>query len=217
MPHKSFKVTVQKYPPPLPLAWAFLPAGRTPAAQLHKAHFRAIWRSLTFPGIVKMVLLLLAWPLLLAPRIFAATSRNWKMVKARVGKGPWRQVWEQFLLAAQFGYRPNYYYTLEFFRPEQRRLAGEYIHRYAVKDTLYRRLKGVFVSPLTGKADFARYCQERGLPVQPIVASLVNGKIEGNLFGGLPAKLHGVFDSAIRFHADALVHVNAATLACFAS
>lgn len=92
MPEKSFKVTIQKYPPPLPLAWAFLPAGRSRAAQLHKAHFRAIWRSLSILGVVRVILLLLAWPVFLAPRIFAATRRNWKMVKTRVGKGPVRQI-----------------------------------------------------------------------------------------------------------------------------
>ena len=110
------------------------------------------------------------------------------MIQDRTGKGLWRQMWEQFLLAAQFGFRPTYYYIMEFFLPERRRLAGEYIHRYAVKDSLYRILKGATVSPLTGKVVFAQYCEKRGLPVAPVIASLVDGRVEGGGFSELPAK-----------------------------
>lgn len=188
MTYKGIKITVQKYPPPLPLAWAFLPPGRHRAARLHNAHFQAIWRSRSVLGVCEMAFLLLLWPLLLTPCVYEATRRNWKMVRDRAGKGLWRQVVEQFLLAAQFGFRPTYYYTMEFFLPGQRKHAGEYVHRYAVKDSLYRMLKRVTVSPLTGKVGFARYCEERGLPVAPIVASLADGHIEGDALGGLPAQ-----------------------------
>lgn len=188
MKDKGIKVTVQKYPPPLPLAWAFWPAGDNQVTRLHKVHFRAIWRSRSLLGVGEMVLLLLLWPVLLAPHIYRATRRNGRMIKDRVGKGRLRQMWEQFLLAAWFGFRPSYYYTMEFFLPARFRLAGGYVHRYATKDSLFRMLLPDDISPLTDKIGFARRCQERGLPVSPIIASLAKGRVEDDAFAGLPAK-----------------------------
>lgn len=188
MKYKGVKITVQKYPPPLPLAWAFLSIGQGRAAQLHRAHFKAIWRSCTFLGACQMAGLLLLWPILMAPKIIAATQRNGEMVRKRTGKSKLRQACEQLWLTARYGFRPHYYYIFELFLPENRRNAGDYVHRYVVKDSLYRMLKQSIVSPLTDKLGFAAYCKERGLSVAGIVASLVDGKIEGGTFAGLPAK-----------------------------
>ncbi|WP_374653848.1 sugar-transfer associated ATP-grasp domain-containing protein [Dongia sp.] len=181
------KIGIQKFPPPLPLLWAFLPAGQGYAARLHKLHFRAIWRSMGWLQKLEMAGLLILWPFLLAPRIADLTRRNGAMVKARTGKGIARQIAEQVILAARFGFRPQAYYVMEFFLPERRAEAGDYIHRYVVKDGLYRRIKrGLVVSPLTDKEGFASYCTERGLPVSHMELSLGKGAI---LSGGgkLPA------------------------------
>src|SRR5690242_12831460 len=95
------KISVQKFPPPLPLAWAFLPPGPGHAARLHKLHYRAIWRSLKLAGRIEMVFLLLLWPFLLLPRLVEMTSRNSAMVKARTGKSVPHQMLEQVCLAAR--------------------------------------------------------------------------------------------------------------------
>lgn len=183
----GIKVSVQKFPPPLPLAWAFLPPGEGFAARLHKLHYRLVWRSLSPLRKLEMAVLLLLWPFLLAIRIADVTRRNGAMVKARTGKGILRQVMEQVALAARFGFRPQAYYVMEFFLPERYREAGNYIHRYVVKDSLYRQLKGDKVSsPLTGKEGFAAYCQERGLPVSVTEISLSGGRID-NGATSLPA------------------------------
>jgi hypothetical protein len=187
MSQKDIKITVQKFPPPLPLAWACLPDGGDQVTRLHKVHYRAIWRSRNLLGALEMMALFLLWPFLLFPRIRQATRRNGAMIQQRTGKSRLRQMWEQLVLAARFGIRPDFYYKMEFFLPERARLAGGYVHRYATKDSLYRLLKpdGVGLSPLTDKVGFARYCAERNLKVAPIIAALQDGRIVGP-FNGLP-------------------------------
>ncbi len=86
MMYKGFKVTVQKYPPPLPLAWAFFPVRRNTAAHLHQVHYRAIWGSQSFGGAVSLAGLLLLWPFFMIRHILDATRRNGDMVLARTGK-----------------------------------------------------------------------------------------------------------------------------------
>jgi hypothetical protein len=171
------KVTAQKAPPPLPLAWAFLPSGAGSAASLHKLHYRAIWRSQGFLGGLQIMALFLVWPLLLLPRIWIATRRNGALAKAASGKGLLRQAWEQLMLAARFGFRPQAYYVMEFYRAERAAQAGDYIHRFVVKDGLYRRLKGTVATPLTDKTGFTTFCQARNLPVAAMEMSFTDGKI----------------------------------------
>lgn len=172
------KVTTQKAPPPLPLAWAFLPPGPGHAARLHKLHYRAVWQSQGLLGGLQIAALFLVWPLLILPRIWAATKRNGAIAKAATGKGFLRQVCEQLGLAARFGFRPQAYYVMEFFRPERAAQARDYIHRFVVKDGLYRRLKGTVATPLTDKTGFADFCVARGLPVAAMEMSFSKGRID---------------------------------------
>jgi hypothetical protein len=171
------KVSAQKAPPPLPMTWAFLRPAAGFAAQLHKQHYRAIWQSQGLLGGLQIMALFIVWPLLLLPRIWIATRRNGALAKAASGKGMLRQAWEQLVLAARFGFRPQAYYVMEFFRPERAAEAGDYIHRFVVKDGLYRRLKRDVATPLTDKTGFTDFCQARGLPVAAMEMSFVDGKI----------------------------------------
>ncbi len=182
----GIKVTALKYPPSLPLLWAFLPPADNDAARLHKLHYRLIWRSLGPLRKAEMLVLLLLWPFFLGRLIRKFVKRNGQMVKARTGKGAFRQVLEQVILAARFGFRPQAYYVMEFFLPERFAEAGLYIHRFAVKDSLYRRLKPRTFSPLTDKVGFATFCLEHGLPVSAMELSLDKGAIAGGS-GKLPA------------------------------
>lgn len=183
------KITAQMMPPPLPLAWAHLGDGGDAVGRLHKVHYRAIWNSRGLMGGLEMMALFLLWPFLIPSRIFQATRRNGAIAKAASGKGVLRQAWEQLVLAARFGFRPDYYYRMELYRPPLYGRAGGYMHRYATKDSLYRLLKpnGVELAPLTDKVGFARYAAKRGLQVAPIVAALNKGAVIGT-FDGLPAK-----------------------------
>ncbi|WP_374310045.1 sugar-transfer associated ATP-grasp domain-containing protein [Dongia sp.] len=185
---KGIKVTVQKLPPPLPLAWAFASGGTDRVKRLHRTHYRAVWRSRGMIGRLELFGLLLCWPLIVLARICYTTRRNGAMVRARTGKSLWRQAWEQLLLAARFGIVPDYYYKLDFYLPEHFGQAAHYVQRGATKDSLYRLLKpdDTAWSPLTDKVVFAQYCLARDIPVAPIVASLREGRIDGT-FDALPA------------------------------
>ncbi|MBI2255412.1 MAG: hypothetical protein HYU58_12390 [Proteobacteria bacterium] len=183
------KITAQMVPPPLPLAWAHLNDAENAVARIHKVHYRAIWRSQGVLGGLEMMALFLLWPLLILLRIIQATQRNAAMAKAATGKGVLRQAWEQLVLAARFGFRPDYYYKMELYLPAHYGVAGGYVHRYATKDSLYRLLKpaGVGLAPLTDKVGFARYAAQRGLSVVPVVAAFDKGKVVGD-FVGLPPR-----------------------------
>ena len=189
MAASKIKITVQKFPPSLPLLWAFLPYGTDQVTRLHRLHFRAIWRSRSLLGALELAFLLLLWPFLVAPKIRATTRRNGAMIRARTGKSELRQMWEQLLLSARFGFRPDNYYKMELFLPDHYARAGGYVHRYATKDSIYRLLKpdGVGWSPLTDKVGFAHYCEARDLKVAPIIAALKGGEIVGT-FKGLPPR-----------------------------
>lgn len=185
----GFKVTVQKFPPPLPLAWAFWPARKGDAvAQLHKTHYRAIWRSRDILGALEMMGLFLLWPALTVPRIWQATRRNGARVRQLTGKHQARQMWEQACLIARFGFRPSAYYAMELYLPEHSRAAAGYVHRSATKDSLYRMLAPSTGASLTNKVHFANYCQEQGLPAATVILSLDNGRVMTEGFTKLPPK-----------------------------
>jgi hypothetical protein len=184
----GIKVTVQKLPLPLPLSWAFAPVGSDKVMQLHRTHYRVVWRSRGIVGRLELAGLLLCWPLVVLARICYTTRRNGAMVRARTRKGLLRQAWEQLQLAARFGIVPDYYYKLDLYRPEHFGQATHYVQRGATKDSLYRLLKpdDTAWSPLTDKVVFAQYCLARSIPVAPIVASLREGRVDGT-FDALPA------------------------------
>lgn len=185
----SYKVTVQKFPPPLPLAWAFRPAAPgDQVTKLHKTHYRAVWRRRNLLTFLEMVVLLLLWPLLQAPGIWRMTQQNGARIKAMTGKSLVRQMWEQVCVAARFGHRPSAYYAMEFFLPERRRMAAGYVHRFATKDSLYRMLAPASGATLTDKVGFASYCREQHLPAAPVILALDKGRVVTEGFTDLPSQ-----------------------------
>lgn len=185
----DYKVTVQKFPPPLPLLWTFLPAKAGDAvAKLHKTHYRSIWRSRNPLTALELIVLFLLWPLLILPRIWRATQRNGARVTTLTGKSALRQMWEQFRLAAWTGFSPTAYYAMEFYLPAHFRRAAEYVQRGPTKDSLYRMLAPVGGGTLTDKVGFSEFCHAHGLPASPIVLSVEKGRVVTEGFTALPAK-----------------------------
>lgn len=183
----GFKVTVQKFPPPLPLAWAFLPAAAgDEVTKLHKTHYRSVWRSRNFLGAVEMVGLLLLWPFPMAPRIWAATRRNGARIQQLTGKSLLRQMLEQYYLTARSGFRPSAYYAMEWYLPAHAQAVAGYVQRSATKESLYRMLAPKKAATLTDKVGFARYCEAQGLPAATIVLALDKGRVTSEGFTSLP-------------------------------
>ena len=180
------KISTQMLPPALPVLWSKRRANDN-IRRLHQVHYRAIWKSRSFVGKAGLIICLACWPILILPHVLHATVRNGRLARQETGKSFWRQACDQVVLAARFGFRPEGYYKLEFYRPARMAEADCYVNRNATKDSLYRLLKAKEEnwSPLTDKVTFAKYCIEHGINVSPIVASLRRGQIDVG-FAGLP-------------------------------
>ncbi|MDY0871666.1 sugar-transfer associated ATP-grasp domain-containing protein [Dongia rigui] len=175
------KITAQMMPPPLPLAWVPLANATGTVDALHHAHYRAIWQSRGIFDRLMIVALLALWPVFTLVRIILATVPHAGMARAASGKGILRQAWEQLVLAARFGFRPDYYYKLELYLPQCYARAAGYVHRFATKDTLYRLLKppAGTTTPLSDKVGFAQYAASKGIKVAPVIAAFAKGRIVG--------------------------------------
>lgn len=172
---QGYKIWLPSGPPPLPLLWAFLPAKDSAAARLHKIYLRALWRSRSVPGLARLIAMLTLWPVLTLYEILAYTWRNAEAVRGLTGKSAPRQALEQLWFCARYGFRAWNYYTMELYRPDHAALAAEYMHRYETKCGLYDMLRHKIESPLKNKANFAKYCRRRNLPVTPILVTLKDG------------------------------------------
>lgn len=184
----GFKITVPLDVLPLPLLWSGRQQAPVDSAdRLHQAYHHAVWSSRSPLGHLHLGLMFLLWPLIMAGAIGVATCRSGRMVKRWTGKGILRQMAEQFMLGARFGFRPVNYYTFEFFLPERRAQAAQYIQRTETKEGLYRLLKVNFTSPLQDKLGFSNYCRARDLPVTPILAAFEQGRRSDGAVSPLPA------------------------------
>ncbi len=183
------KITAQLMPPPLPLLWLSPATARSTVDVLHQAHYRAIWQSRGIVDRAVMMGLFCLWPLFTLSRVVLAIVPHAAMARKASGKGVLRQAWEQLVLAARFGFRPDYYYKMELYLPQCYARADGYLHRFATKDTLYRLMKPLegTPTPLSDKAGFAEYAAAQGIRVAPIIAAFENGRIVG-AFDGLPPK-----------------------------
>lgn len=173
---EGFKITVPLDVPPLPLLWSGRPPAPGAVHSVHKAYHHAVWRSRSPLGLLHLAIMFLLWPLIMLGAVLIATTRSGPMVKRRTGRGLLAQMRDQFVLGARFGFRPANYYTFDFFRPEHRAQAADYIQRTETKEGLARMLKVNFRTPMQDKAAFAFYCASHGLPVTPILAAFAKGR-----------------------------------------
>jgi hypothetical protein len=85
---------------------------------------------------------------------------------------------------------PENYYKFEWYRPEYRLRAAEYLHRHETKGALYELLARSadleVTAPLNDKVDFARHVDRAGLAVVPTLATVSASGMRGQE-GGLPA------------------------------
>ena len=185
----GYKITLPSGTLPLPLLWAPLPGAATPAASIHKTYLRAVWRSRTWLGAVLLLMRFGLWPFTMAAAAFRQVRRNAAAARAASGKGALRQYFELVWLCACHGFRPSNYYTFELYRSDRFRQAADYIHRFEMKEGVYRLLKVDTTSPLQSKEGFSRYCQAKDLPTTPIIASFAQGQwIDRPAADGLPQR-----------------------------
>lgn len=107
--------------------------------------------------------------------------RNGRHVRAAAGVGLIRQLGDLLRLSVRLPAMPESYYRYEFYRPEHRARAGEYLHGHENSPVLYPMLSEIDnlaqLSPLSDKVAFAERAQAYGLAAVPTLAVVEHGQI----------------------------------------
>ena len=179
--------------------------------RVHPAYFA---RAGSYPmprGLRRTVRWFLADVLVQALRL---ARRNGPAVRAAAGVPLRRQLWQLLWLSTRVPAMPEKYYTFEWYRPDNRARAGDYLHRHETKGGLYELLAEVVpaggheavpaggqvaavvpagrrlaeAAPLNDKVAFAAHARRGGLPVVPTLAVIDHGEVHPTAqTGDLPA------------------------------
>jgi hypothetical protein len=179
--HHGRHLTKVVYCPPLPLLWSARRGDGGPAALIHKAYLRELWRERgRLERAVLLLSILLLWLPITIVAVTWATALNGAAIRRRCGKSIAAQVMEQLRLAAVNNILPPWYYTFDLHDARKRRRAAQYVHRFETKGGLYRLLKrpvAATLSPLQDKAAFAARCRRHGVRTLPVLASCEDGAV----------------------------------------
>jgi hypothetical protein len=190
------------------VTWPFLRDDGTPAAFIHRACRREMWRESGVMRRVGLLAALLAWPLVIPVLVAFFTWRNGADVLRRTGKPIRRQMWDQTMLALTHSMLPPWYYIFELHDDGRRRRAGEYLNRFETKRFAYaflRRYNGGQPVPaasttgcLSSKVAFTARCGDYRLPAVPVLMFLENGRVVFGNPNGPPLPRRDLFVKRVR-------------------
>ncbi len=104
-------------------------------------------------------------------------ARHGRWVSEDSGVPRWRQWLEMIWLAVWLPSMPENYYKFEWYRPEVRRRAAGFLHRYEMKNHVYRLLApGNGAVSLWDKEAFAAHAHRCGLPIVRTLATARGGR-----------------------------------------
>lgn len=190
VPRPSIKVPT--FPPPPILLWPGLPKGST-IRRLRRAYRLSWWRYLNFGSTRRFIGGYLAWPLVALLLVLRNVRINGGYAKRKLGIGLTRQILAQLYLALIYRLLPQYYYVFEFYRPELRRRAAEYVTRVETKSGVYRVLKlrgdRSKIVRIKDKTVFSAFFGGHGLRVVPLLAAYKAGQRVPGI--GVPDPLRG--------------------------
>jgi len=109
------------------------------------------------------------------------TARNGHTIRMRTKRSIVAQLGDQLWLYLKAGVLPPWYYIYELHRQPGKREARSFIQRCECKDgvpALFKHLKPPS-SELTDKAEFARWCETRGIPAVPVLAIVREDGVDG--------------------------------------
>jgi len=205
------------------VTWPFRRDDGTPAAFIHRACRREMWRESSLLMRLGLLAALLSWPVIIPVLVAFFTRRNGADVRRRTGKPIRRQMWEQTVLALTRSMLPPWYYIFELHDDGRRRRAGEYLHRFETKRFTYaflRRYNGGQPVPatrsthcLSSKVAFTARCRDYQLPAVPIAMFLENGRILTGDAKASPLPRQDLFVKRVRgtggYGAERWVHLDA--------
>jgi hypothetical protein len=156
--------------------------------EVQPAYFaRSGWYPMPRPGVARV------WRWFVgdvAVQSLRLVRRNGRPVREAAGVPVRRQVWDLLRMSVTVPSMPEKYYMFEWYRPEHRARARDYLHRHETKGGLYELLAVSpdleAVAPLNDKVGFAGHARRAGLAVVETLA--VIGDDGGRTGGGeLPA------------------------------
>lgn len=154
------------YCPALPLLWGFRPGDGTPASLIHQAYARELWRERGTAGRLGLLALFLSWPLVVFGTMGWLTSLNGRAIRQRSGKGVFRQMHEQLVLATRHAILPPWYYMFELFDEARYQRAAQYLRRDETKGGIFSLLRIRSMNcKLNNKTKFATSCQQHGIRI----------------------------------------------------
>ena len=163
---------------------SLLPNSFSPASlaigRAYAAHF---WRPAKVQEWLDIVLAVLIWP---AGVLFCAlwvTLKNGRVVASRFGRSMIKQFGDQLKLTATSGLMPPWYYVFELYRPGAMSRARGFFTRGQTKYGAYQILAKArgSASPLSDKEAFARFCAERQVAAIPVLLSVRDGEVRGDV------------------------------------
>jgi hypothetical protein len=106
---------------------------------------------------------------------------NGRFVRSAAGVSRLRQLRQVLWLSVTVPAMPESYYRYEWYRPDNRARAAEYLHGHENSSVLYGALTGGAdlerLAPLTDKVAFADHARAHGLAVVPTLAVVRHGEI----------------------------------------
>lgn len=111
-------------------------------------------------------------------RVLVNTLRDGPTIRKRTGKGLWQQASEQLAMAWLGSIPPKSYYRFRLYAPEQAAQAGDYLHRFETKASLYHFLEREAGGRerLQEKVAFAQDCQRHGIRTVPVLMEFRDGR-----------------------------------------
>jgi hypothetical protein len=111
-------------------------------------------------------------------RVLTNTCWHGPTIRERTGKGLARQASEQLAMAWWSSIPPKTYYRFRLYMPDERARAGDYLHRFETKKSLYKFLAGDGDGRqrLQDKVAFAEHCRRHGLRSVPVLMQFRDGR-----------------------------------------
>lgn len=168
------------FPPPF-LIGLRLADSRSPAGRIHRLCNEELWPAGDVVRSARNLGTIALWPFVALLRAMRATRNHGMRVRRLTGKSRVVQCLEQISIAVLYRITPRYYYTLELYRRDQRKLAGQYLTRSETKGIAYRLLypfptERYEPTPLKNKMEFARHCQAHGIAHAPVLMLFEGGR-----------------------------------------
>ena len=148
-----------------------------------KAYASYYWRPAGVGEWFDIIIAVLLWPFGVVICALWFTVKNGAVVAERFGRPVTSQFADQLRLAVTSGLLPAWYYIFELYRPGGMERARSYSTRGQTKYGAYRILAKArgSSSPLGDKEQFATFCADRQVSVIPVLLSVHDGELRGEI------------------------------------